>query len=73
MAVCVHAYPDAGKTCRDGSECQGDCMSTEFDSAWNDPRLIGTEKSGHCQMDDAQFGCFAIVENGRVSHAYCED
>ena len=56
---CVQTYPDAGKVCRDSSECLGDCRTT-------DAEAIGNPGTGTCQQVDVPFGCYAQVRNGVV-------
>lgn len=65
---CVIAYADAGKTCTDSDQCQGQCRgdSTPYPAA-------GQPAQGRCQANSQPFGCFYTVENGRAEHALCVD
>ena len=56
---CVQEYPDAGKVCRDSSECVGMCRTQSSEA-------IGKPGTGTCQKVDVAFGCFAMVNNGVV-------
>ena len=47
---------DAGKTCRDGNDCQGFCLFQHYD-------MEGHEY-GKCSDSDKLSGCFEIVEKG---------
>ncbi|WP_296816184.1 hypothetical protein [Brevundimonas sp.] len=62
---CVVEYSDAGRACRDGDDCQGDCRA--------DVGAQGQSVVGQCQASSDPCGCFAVVENGRVEHALCVD
>lgn len=70
---CVRPFSDAGKPCRDSSECEGEC--------WVDLRAVcygvgqctepavpepGTEVTGVCQSDNDPCGSFVFVRNGRA-------
>ena len=67
IPICIVPYADAGKVCRDTSECAGECI------------LGGTEDhgtgpvTGFCQRENAQFGCYAEIRNGRAQPALCAD
>lgn len=63
---CVVRYSDAGRTCRDGDDCQGSCRATMM----NPPPGPVT---GRCQETSDPCGCFANVEDGRVDAAMCVD
>lgn len=64
---CVHYYSDAGKYCIDKNDCQGYCMGGEYLN-------IGEASTGTCQKSEQdQFGCFTIINNGKVSNAMCQD
>jgi len=64
--VCVRAYADGGNSCIDGSQCQGRCMT-------EGSMQLPVNGAGICQRDDALFGCFGEVENGRVVGGVCVD
>ena len=65
---CVIAYPDAGKTCRDGDDCLGDCRvggGVIVDA--------GRPVAGQCAATSDRFGCYTRVEDGRATAAICVD
>lgn len=63
---CVVAYADAGRACRDGDDCQGDCRAEEMGP-------YGQAAVGRCQASSDPCGCFANVEDGRIDAALCVD
>ena len=66
MYRCVTPYADAGKECRSGSDCEGKCLA-------RDGAMTGEETIGACQANDSPFGCYAEVEDGKVTNALCVD
>jgi hypothetical protein len=67
--ACVVSYADAGKTCRDGDECQGrQCRHSGKPVA--DPNQ---QVTGRCVATSDPCGCFALVEDGKVEAALCVD
>lgn len=68
--ICVHPYADAGKACRDSQECDGKCVT----SAGAEPgEPADGQIVGQCQADDALFGCYAEVVDGKRVRAICVD
>ncbi len=65
---CVIPYADAGKPCRTGSDCAGDCR-TEGNVAV----LEGRDTTGVCQRTSDRFGCYTTIENGRAQATLCVD
>ncbi|WP_226636343.1 hypothetical protein [Brevundimonas poindexterae] len=65
---CVIQYSDAGKTCRDAADCQGDCR-VPGNVIVDDGRAV----DGQCTADSNRFGCYTRVENGRATAAICVD
>jgi len=63
--LCVQPFADAGKTCTDGDQCAGDCVTKTVED--------GAQAAGQCQADDRPFGCFAKVEDGRATGGICID
>lgn len=63
---CVIAYSDAGRTCRDGDDCQGDCRAGVGVEA-------GTSVIGQCQATSDPCGCFTTIEDGRAQAGLCVD
>ncbi len=66
MYRCVKPFADAGKACRSKSDCEGKCLAT--DDAMPDAEIVGA-----CQAEDSPFGCYAEVENGKITNAICVD
>ena len=65
--ACVHQSRDAGKACRDASECQFGC-----DAGMQRPAASG-DVVGKCAANDDHFGCHAWVEHGRIKESVCVD
>ena len=65
---CVVKYADAGRPCRTGSDCLGDCR-TEASVAV----LEGRATTGVCQVDTNRFGCFTTIEDGKAQATLCVD
>ena len=63
---CVVPYADAGRTCRDGDDCQGDCRAETMESQRG-------PVTGRCQANSDPCGCYANVEDGHVDAALCVD
>lgn len=65
---CVVAFADAGRQCRTGSDCQGDCRIEDAPFP-----ATGASATGRCQANSQPFGCHARVENGKATPAICID
>lgn len=65
---CVLQYPDAGKTCSDAAQCQGECRVSGSVIVEE-----GRSVEGQCTADSSPFGCYTRVENGRATAAICVD
>lgn len=63
---CVVAFSDAGKVCRDGDDCLGDCRAKE---AGPNPGTV----TGVCAPNDLPFGCNTRIEDGRAGPTLCVD
>lgn len=64
---CVQTYPDAGKTCISHGDCLGTCR-------YEGPSVApGSTVEGTCQVRDVAFGCYALVNKGKLEHAICAD
>ena len=63
---CVVSYADAGQSCRDGDDCQGDCRADEMGPS-------GAQGTGSCQATSDPCGCFTTVEGGRAQAGLCVD
>lgn len=59
--ACVIPYKDAGKSCTDGDECEGDC--------WTGSAAPGPDGKFHgkCQETNMPFGCHGRVEDGKLA------
>ena len=64
--LCVIPYPDAGRPCRDASECAGDCLASVGTQ-------MGERVQGTCERDNNPCGCRSYVEDGRVVDGRCVD
>lgn len=64
--VCIILYADAGKVCRDGDDCLGDCRAAEDLKDRNNA-------VGRCAADSNRFGCITTVEDGRADRTLCVD
>ena len=60
--VCIKAFPDAGKSCTDSSECTGKCIA----------RGDETNFTGHCQKNDDPTGCSQEVIGGELGLEVCQ-
>lgn len=67
--VCRIPYADAGKTCRNKSDCAGLCI---LDHEEGD-QLPNDAATGRCQRYATQFGCFSEVDGGQVKSTMCID
>ena len=63
---CNMRYADAGKACRDASECGGLCIADEGQDAMS-------RSTGVCQTFTSQFGCYGLVEDGVAGPTLCVD
>jgi hypothetical protein len=68
--ACVIKYKDAGKTCRDGDECQGRQCRYEGKET---PNMDGREATGKCLAYSDPCGCFTLVEDGKIMGTLCAD
>lgn len=66
--ICVHPYADAGKACTDNQQCDGKCVTNDMEPGAEDGSIVG-----QCQADDALFGCYAEVVDGKAVRAICVD
>jgi hypothetical protein len=64
---CVITYPDAGKACKDSSECTARCLLVNLDEP------AGAQVMGKCQQNSLRFGCYAVVKNGVAGPVICVD
>jgi len=63
---CVRPYADAGKTCSDGDQCEGECVypGNGFPKA-------GTEVSGVCEAKTGTLSCRSLVRKGKYESEPC--
>ena len=70
--ACLIPTADAGKSCRDSSECQGRCLVDDWEG--DKPPRIGTVSTGLCEASNLTFGCFAEVREGKIGSTFlCVD
>jgi hypothetical protein len=65
-STCVYPSHDAGKSCRDSSECEGRCDAPE-------PATRGQAVTGTCSARVGRAGCANVVKNGIASGRICSD
>jgi hypothetical protein len=64
---CVCRTKDAGKVCRDGGECEGQCLVDESDGAFEVTEKGPPQKGywkGKCSEFDTTFGCHKTIRHG---------
>lgn len=66
--TCVVNYPDAGKTCRDKADCQGNCYFAGPGSPKPD-----APATGKCSADSDPCGCRTAIVNGKAQWPLCVD
>ena len=67
LEVCDVPTKDAGKACRDSSECESLCVAPDGANA-------SQASAGQCYKSFLTVGkCLSIVANGRISTAQCSD
>lgn len=70
--ICQVTFRDAGRACSGKADCLGRCLSDAPDRA--DLVTIGTPVAGKCEAESSTFGCYGLVEGGRLAEPYvCED
>jgi hypothetical protein len=63
---CAERTRDAGKPCRNRSECEHLCVTDA-------PPRIGAEAPGTCTALKTSFGCFTQVDGGRIVGRVCSE
>ena len=66
---CVQTYPDAGKVCSGDADCEGTCRA----DTTNQGVAPGKPATGTCQTVDVPFGCYAMIEDGKMGYTLCVD
>lgn len=59
---CIITYPDAGKMCTKGDDCQSGTCEPKSNNALKPTKAI----TGVCKADNNPFGCRSFIENGQV-------
>ena len=59
---CIITYPDVGKTCTKGEDCQSGRCEPKSNNALKPTEAI----TGVCKADNNPFGCRSFIENGQV-------
>ncbi len=67
--ACVLTFKDAGKACKDGDDCAGDCMAPSSGGF----AVAGSSVTGVCAVNDDPCGCKQTVEDGKATAAICID
>jgi hypothetical protein len=68
LAWCVMLNPDAGKSCMDSSECEGQCVIVTQHAVQPGPTT-----EGQCSVDTPiSASCYAVVSDGMVGMTLCE-
>lgn len=74
---CILPAGDAGKTCRDSAECEGYCIAKltpeEEKLLTGEHGKHSLKKTGACSEWQTEFGCFAMVNRGKVTGIICHD
>jgi hypothetical protein len=68
--TCICKTKDAGKVCRDGAECEGNCLlagDAKFEVVVPGPPPRGFY-TGKCSDYDTTFGCHRSIPNGVRAH-----
>ena len=66
---CIVSYADAGKSCQDASDCEGNCNVKQRDFI-----PAGTPNvEGQCSTNSSPFGCYQSIENGVAQTPICVD
>jgi hypothetical protein len=62
---CLLRTKDSGRPCRDGTECEGDCLADEngFEVVDKGPPPKGFWR-GRCSEHDTTFGCYRAIPDG---------
>jgi hypothetical protein len=75
---CNFPYSDAGMTCSDSSECQGECLVEDDLASRLERKSVkefrpGLPATGVCAPWEITFGCFEYVRRGKVVPGPCID
>ena len=64
--MCVIPYADAGKSCTDKSQCEGECR---YEGAAPAKGAV----VGACQRDNYPCGCRQTIVDGHIVSGFCAD
>lgn len=67
--ACVITYKDAGKSCTDGSQCEGDCLGETVSGA----AAAGSPATGKCSTNSDPCGCRTLISDGKAAATLCAD
>lgn len=68
---CVVEFADKDKVCTDGSDCQaGRCIAKQ-NAPFDDE--VGKAITGVCPSDNAPFGCYGTINQGKFGGFLCVD
>ena len=67
--VCRIPFADAGKTCRNKTDCAGRCIYDREEGGGEPTGAV----TGKCQQYATQFGCFSEVDGGKIKSTICVD
>ena len=73
IPACVEIYSDAGRSCRDSSDCEGGCVFDINTIRYDENPVTGEESVGICKADSDWCGCWWRIEKGIVQQGWCED
>ena len=65
---CIILFADAGRSCTDNDQCQGDCRTADEERP-----EAGAAAVGQCTADSSRFGCHTTLKDGKVEHTLCVD
>lgn len=74
VATCVKRFADAGKVCRNTSDCIGGCV-VELGTVENRDKefIVGQTAEGQCARESVLGSCVATIDGGKVTKAECVD
>ena len=66
--ACVMTFKDAGKSCTDGSQCEGGKCVAEVTTA-----TPGVASTGKCVTNSDPCGCATLIIDGKTGPSLCAD
>ena len=70
MPRCITPYGDADKECNAKSQCEGRCMAHDSVTDYDAPP---GEAIDRCERNNNPFGCYATIDDGKLSPFICVD